>query len=1098
MSSSATSESCETPGLNASAINGQYLMEKNQMNGQNNLAIGHSDQKAIKEAPPPRKEDYSSDMGIFNSKNGPTFDGTPINLLDERSFVMNDKMKNSLRDFMNKMSENTPTLGNLLAKTKYTGLNSKDTRSVINMNATPSPTTSTTTTTPTVSGGAKAASIGNLFDKMQEMQNSTTSDEKTTEKNNKGNAAASVESVTNKNCNEVIELDDSIEDKEIEKNNCDLSVQSNDLKDKCNQKKSEDELLEISSDSDNEVKQKLQKEERKENDMKPEEEDKLLASDEDDTRQSGVSTASHHSQETIAKCEDSQESMNKCEDSQESIGKFEDSGESISKFEDSPESTSKFEDSRESTSKCEDSRESTSKCEDSRDSADCEKGSDSNNGKDNESASEKMEVDEEEEESDSESVKNEDSDSKSSEDSKKSDSGDKKVEKGINEKKRPANFEDALAFGPKRTRLDMVIGKLGSQIGIAPESLKDEEMSDTDTATESTPTPTEDTEDEDEENSLQRKKKKPPVRLSEKALDKMVKTKVLNHLKTQKDGIVAELQQKVEELQASNDGWKQRVKELEKQILEVTVLQQKHEKRKAKTAALRQITTKNVGVQVDSQRAAAAIGQLQQQQVQQTTPVKSPTPRPASRTPSTTTVQTPPTTKQGPVLNITKSTSASPQLVPPRSTLNPVPNIPILKTQTTAQSQTGYVSQTAPVVALATSPANTADNSKGPFPSNQTVKSILDNSRGQIAQPTGNSRVRPVRAMTPATQINTIISPPTIPNQMTSFIVVPTPAPIPNTKQNVSVVTTPVVNQPIQQAQQSQQVQTKSVKVIDLTMEEEANRNLANRGVALSMSQNQVLVPTGQGLPQGLILGNPATSILRNGQQPAYQIVFSSTSQPVRLTYAAPIPNTSMRPAVAGTTVVASTSQTIAAMPQLRPGQAVGSPANPRQPLPVTSAQQRPPPPLQYGAQGANRVANTSLTTVAPPPLAPQHPAPLPSITSAVAPGQKPLPPKPSLKISRVSQGIVLSWNMTLNETPHADIASYQLFAYQEGTSTPSTTLWKKVGDVKALPLPMACTLTQFQEGNKYHFAVRPVDVLGRNGHFSDPSSIHLLPNKKD
>lgn len=42
--------------------------------------------------------------------------------------------------------------------------------------------------------------------------------------------------------------------------------------------------------------------------------------------------------------------------------------------------------------------------------------------------------------------------------------------------------------------------------------------------------------------------------------------------------------------------------------------------------------------------------------------------------------------------------------------------------------------------------------------------------------------------------------------------------------------------------------------------------------------------------------------------------------------------------------------------------------------------------------------------------------------------------------------GIVLSWNMTLNETPHADIASYQLFAYQEGTSTPSTTLWKKVG----------------------------------------------------
>lgn len=121
----------------------------------------------------------------------------------------------------------------------------------------------------------------------------------------------------------------------------------------------------------------------------------------------------------------------------------------------------------------------------------------------------------------------------------------------------------------------------------------------------------------------------------------------------------------------------------------------------------------------------------------------------------------------------------------------------------------------------------------------------------------------------------------------------------------------------------------------------------------------------------------------------------------------------------------------------------------------------------------------------------PAPPPPPPSVANIPALAKK-LPPKPGLKISRVTQGIVLSWNMPpLNEVE--DIASYQLFAYQEAESAvPSTSLWKKVGDVKALPLPMACTLTQFQEGNKYHFTVRAVDKFDRCGSYSDPSAIFL------
>ncbi|KAL0270503.1 UNVERIFIED_CONTAM: hypothetical protein PYX00_007895 [Menopon gallinae] len=123
-----------------------------------------------------------------------------------------------------------------------------------------------------------------------------------------------------------------------------------------------------------------------------------------------------------------------------------------------------------------------------------------------------------------------------------------------------------------------------------------------------------------------------------------------------------------------------------------------------------------------------------------------------------------------------------------------------------------------------------------------------------------------------------------------------------------------------------------------------------------------------------------------------------------------------------------------------------------------------------------------------------KHPAPLPQppLNQIQKPNWKLLPPKPALKVSKVQTGIVLSWNMTLGPE-YEPIASYQLYAYQENSSPPTTSLWKKVGDVKALPLPMACTLTQFMSGHKYYFAVRAVDHYSRIGSFSSPVSIVLV-----
>ena len=101
-------------------------------------------------------------------------------------------------------------------------------------------------------------------------------------------------------------------------------------------------------------------------------------------------------------------------------------------------------------------------------------------------------------------------------------------------------------------------------------------------------------------------------------------------------------------------------------------------------------------------------------------------------------------------------------------------------------------------------------------------------------------------------------------------------------------------------------------------------------------------------------------------------------------------------------------------------------------------------------------------------------------------------PPKPQASIVVVQDDIVLSWTMRLDDTM-AVIDNYELFACQDGAeSTNPPIMWKKIGIVKALPLPMACTLSQFSSGNKYHFAVRAVDDQERAGPFSDPCTISL------
>ncbi|KAI1884588.1 hypothetical protein AGOR_G00227930 [Albula goreensis] len=107
-------------------------------------------------------------------------------------------------------------------------------------------------------------------------------------------------------------------------------------------------------------------------------------------------------------------------------------------------------------------------------------------------------------------------------------------------------------------------------------------------------------------------------------------------------------------------------------------------------------------------------------------------------------------------------------------------------------------------------------------------------------------------------------------------------------------------------------------------------------------------------------------------------------------------------------------------------------------------------------------------------------------------------PQQPQLKLARVQSqnGIVLSWCVEETDRTCAAVDSYHLYAYHQDHSGPvgsPASQWKKIGEVKALPLPMACTLTQFVSGSKYYFAVRARDVYGRFGPFCEPQCTDVI-----
>ncbi|XP_049991808.1 activating transcription factor 7-interacting protein 2 isoform X2 [Alexandromys fortis] len=120
----------------------------------------------------------------------------------------------------------------------------------------------------------------------------------------------------------------------------------------------------------------------------------------------------------------------------------------------------------------------------------------------------------------------------------------------------------------------------------------------------------------------------------------------------------------------------------------------------------------------------------------------------------------------------------------------------------------------------------------------------------------------------------------------------------------------------------------------------------------------------------------------------------------------------------------------------------------------------------------------------------PPLPEPSPPLSEMANKIQDTLPPqKPELRVKRVLKppGIALAWNVPKVNPKCAPVESYHLFLCYENSNHLT---WRKIAEIQALPLPMACTVSQFLASNRYYFTLQSKDIFGRYGPFCNIKSL--------
>ncbi|XP_054848737.1 activating transcription factor 7-interacting protein 2 isoform X2 [Eublepharis macularius] len=103
-------------------------------------------------------------------------------------------------------------------------------------------------------------------------------------------------------------------------------------------------------------------------------------------------------------------------------------------------------------------------------------------------------------------------------------------------------------------------------------------------------------------------------------------------------------------------------------------------------------------------------------------------------------------------------------------------------------------------------------------------------------------------------------------------------------------------------------------------------------------------------------------------------------------------------------------------------------------------------------------------------------------------------PQKLELAVVQVQnpKGVAIQWNIRRVDPRCAPIENFHLFTCFEGTNNGIQSSWMKSKPIKALPLPMACSLSLFTPG-KYYFTMQSMDIFHRFGPFCDIQSISVV-----